>query len=214
MKTNSRFHAICLISLLWALLSLAGCGNPAPSGEINPIVDDPDLEINVTPKPEEKYAYFSIDVTRVGEQAPKIGWVATGEIYLRVTMGLQSELNITGTGFGTAGFDASSQICIDQGGWPINYAAEGIFDAEKCELKLKIEETWPQTEAYANCVGGSGSASGGMYKLIFPSLTFTDDDTREDTETTKDMITWMNTFQLYPKDGLEDTGCVFSAASP
>ena len=218
-KTHLPHRTIWLFLFLCAFFSLAACQGSTPSEEMNPVVNDPDLEINVTPQDEGKYGYFTIVVKRVGEQAPKIGWNASGEIYLKVGMELgdddadETQL-VSGTSFGTAGFDASTQICTDLGGWPVEYSAEGRFNVKNCELSLKIVETWPKTEALSNCVVGSGSASGGIYKLTFPSLKFTADDTREDTTTSQDMITWVNTFMLYPKDGLEDAGCEFSDPNP
>jgi hypothetical protein len=219
MKTHAHHPKLWLVLILCSLIALSACGGSTSSEEMNPIVNDPDLEINVTPQPEGKYGYFTIVVRRVGEQAPKIGWNASGEVYLRVSMELGDEdaddtQLVSGTGFGTAGFDASTQICTNLGGWPVEYSAEGQFNVKTCQLDLKIEETWPKTEALSNCIGGSGSVSGGIYNLTFPSLKFTADDTREDTTTTKDMITWINTFMLYPKDGLEDAGCEFSDPNP
>jgi len=202
-----------LLILLAAIL-LAACASPTPSGDLNPVVNDPDLEINVTPQPDQDYAYFTVVVTRIGEQAPKIGWRASGEIYLKVALDGDGGLNTVGTGFGTAGFDASTQVCKDAGGWPIEYTAEGNFDVDNCVLTLKIEETWPQTEAHAVCMGYSGSASGGIYKLSFPSINFKDDDPRKTTTTSQDMLTWVNTFLLFPREGLEDTGCLFEASTP
>jgi hypothetical protein len=35
--------------------------------------DNPDLEVVDTPQPKEKYAYFTVVVTRIGEQAGGIG---------------------------------------------------------------------------------------------------------------------------------------------
>jgi hypothetical protein len=203
------FLFISLVALL-----LTACASSTQSGDLNPIVDDPDININVTPQPDQKYAYFTVVVTRIGEQSPKIGWRASGEIYLRVALDVDGPLNVVGTGFGTAGFDASSNACKDAGGWPVDYTAEGYFNKDNCELTIKVEETWPKTEAQAVCLGRSGSASGGIYKLTFPGLNFKDDDPREDTTTSKDLITWLNTFLLYPKSGLEDTGCVFEAFTP
>lgn len=208
-----------LFASLMAIL-LAACASSAPSDGFLPTVDDPDLEINVTPQVDQDYAYFAIVVTRIGEQVAatghKIGWNASGEIYLKVTLDSAGPLNVIGTGFGKAGFDASSQVCIDEGGWPVEYTAEGHFDEDKCELTLKIEETWPKTEAHAACMGYSGSGGGGIYTLSFPSLNFKEDDLREDTTTTieEGMMTWLNTFLLYPRDGLEDTDCVFDAPTP
>ena len=203
-----RYRNLLFLSLV-AILLAACADSPPPSGDLNPVVDDPEMEINVTTQPEEKYALFTLVVTRVGTQAPKIGWSASGEIYLKVTLGVDSPLNVMGTGFGTAGFDASSQICKDQGGWPIEYTAEGYFNEKDCELTLLVTETWPQTEAFSICQGVSGSASGGVYKLSFPSLKFTDDNPRVDNTTSADMLTWVNSFQLYPKEGLKGTGCLF-----
>lgn len=219
MKTHSPHRMIWLFLFLCAFFSLAACQGSTSSEEMNPVVNDPDLEINVTPQPEGKYGYFTIVVKRVGEQAPKIGWFANGEVYLRVSMDLGGDdptdtQLISGTGFGTAGFDASSQVCTDLGGWPTEYSAEGQFNVRDCELNLTIVETWPKTEAHAECMGYSGSGGGGIYKLTFPGLKFTAADTREDTTTTIDMLTWINTFLLYPKDGLEDTGCEFSNPDP
>ena len=203
------FLFISLVAML-----LAACAGSAPSDDSLPIVNDPDLEINVTSQPDQKYGYFTVVVTRIGEQAPMIGWFASGEVYLRVALDVEGPLNVAGTGFGTAGFDATTQVCIDEGDWPVEYTAEGNFNVDNCELTLKIQETWPKTEGHAVCFGYSGSGGGGIYTLIFPSLNFKDDDPREDTTTSKDMITWVNTFLLYPKDGLEDTGCVFDAPTP
>lgn len=212
-----RFKILVLLPMLAMLL--AGCADSAPSDDILPIVDAPDL--NVTPQPEQKIVYFTVVVKRVGEQAAaigSIGWHASGEIYLKVNLDVKSGLNTVGTGFGTAGFDASSKACIDMGGWPVEYTAQGNFNVDACELNLKIEETWPQTEAHASCMGYSGSASGGVYKLLFPSLKFKENDPRDDTTTGNkgrmDEIYWINTFLLYPKDGLEDTGCAFDAPTP
>ncbi|MEN8173325.1 MAG: hypothetical protein ABFS03_10650 [Chloroflexota bacterium] len=201
-------HKIYLLTILLIIL-LAACKETPPPGSLNPVVDDPDLEINVTPQPEGDYAYMTLKVTRVGVQAPKIGWQASGEIYLRIALDVKNPPNVVGTGFGTAGFDASSDACLDTGGWPIEYDAEGYFDEDKCELTIKVDETWPKTEAHAVCFGQSGSASGGAYKMSFPNLKFEDDNPREDTTTDLEMITWANTFLLFPKEGLEDTGCLF-----
>ncbi len=204
------FLFISLVAML-----LAACAGSAPSDDSLPIVNDPDLEINVTPQPDQEYGYFTVVVTRIGEQAPMIGWHASGEVYLRVALDVEGPLNVAGTGFGTAGFDATTQVCIDEGDWPVEYTAEGNFNVDNCELNLKIQETWPKTEAHAVCMGYSGSGGGGIYTLIFPSLNFKDYDTREDTTTgSKDTIAWVNTFLLYPKDGWEDTGCVFDAPTP
>ena len=119
---------------------------------------------------------------------------------------------VAGEGFGKAGFDASGGPCADLGGWPIEYNAFGFFDVPRCELKVTIEEVWPKSEALATCMGMSSSASSGPYKLSFTNLTFTRSQTRLDTETKKDMISWMDTFRLIPGEGLEDSGCEFAPA--
>jgi hypothetical protein len=183
---------------------LSACTQSASSGDLDIEILDID-----TPQPKEKFAYFTVVVTRIGEQAGGIGWHASGEINLRVFLEGDMPLNAAGTGVGTAGFDASSNNCLDMGGWPIEYTAEGNFDDDTCTLTLKIEEIWPRTEAYAVCFGVSGSGSGGMYQLSFPTLLFEDDDPREDTETTRDMITWINSFLLYPKSDWQGSKCVF-----
>ena len=134
-----RVRDFLLIAL--AVILLAACSTPRPFdkandpvGDTQPYIDDPDANINVTPQPEEEFAYFTVKVTRLGVQAPKIGWHASGEIYLKVAVNSDMPLNVTGTGFGTAGFDASSNICQDIGGWPIEYAAEGFFDKKNCTI--------------------------------------------------------------------------------
>jgi len=211
-----KFKVLVLIPML--VMFLAACADPAPTDDILPIVDAPDL--NVTPQPEEKNAYFTVVVTRLGEQAAgggSIGWFASGEVYLKVNLDVKSGLNTLGTGFGKAGFDAT-KVCIDEGGWPVEYTAEGTFNVDTCELNLKIEETWPHTEAWGSCFGYSSSYTGPVYKLLFPSLKFEENDPREDTTRGNkgkvDEIYWMNTFLLYPKDGLEDTECIFNSPTP
>jgi hypothetical protein len=203
-----------LVFVILLVLFFAACSTPKPfkefSGDDQPLEKNPEPEPNVTPQPTENSAYFTVKVTRIGKQAPKIGWAATGEIYLKVNVDSDSPLNVMGTGFGKAGFDASSQKCMDMGGWPIEYAAEGYFDKENCTITIKVVETWPQTEAHAQCFGQSGSASGGIYTLTFPSVKFEDDDPRMDTELTQDMITWANTFELSVREGIKKTGgCLF-----
>jgi len=215
MKSRQLF----LIFVTLAVILLAACSTPKPFdeannpvGDIQPKVDDPEAEINVTPQPTENSAYFTVKVTRIGKQAPKIGWAATGEIYLKVNVDSDNPINVIGTGFGKAGFDASSQACLDMGGWPIEYAAEGYFDKENCTITIKVVETWPQTEAHAQCLGMSGSASGGIYTLTFPNLKFEDFEPRVDTELTQDMITWANSFELSAREGIKKTdGCLFEA---
>ena len=91
---------------------------------------------------------------------------------------------------------------------------EGYLDMYGCELTIIVEETWPRTEAFAVCAGMTGSGSGPEYKLNFPNLKFTEDTARVDTELTQDMLTWINTFQIYPKDALEYIGCTFGEGSP
>ena len=201
----------CKIHLLMSLMVilLAACADPTPSGDFLPIVDDPDYEINVTPQSEQEFAYFKVVVTRIGKQAPNIGWFANGEVDLKVALDVDGPLNVVGTGFGTAGYDASP-VCINKGGWPAEYTAEGYFDVDNCEFNIKIEETWPKTEAITAC----GAYGGGIYQLAFPSLKFSETDPREDTTTSKDKIDWVNTFLLYAKDGLEDSGCVFNDPAP
>lgn len=202
--------------IVLAMLLLAACSTTQPFdkandpvGDTQPHVDDPDANINVTPQPEEKNAYFTVKVTRIGQQAPSIGWAATGEIYLKIAVDSDGPINVIGTGFGTAGFDASDQVCQDLGGWPVEYTAEGFFDKENCTITIKVDETWPQTEAHAACLGQSGSASGGIYKLSFNGLNFEDNNPRVDTTLTQDMITWANSFQLTVREGLKGTGCLF-----
>lgn len=219
MTKHTRIPVYWLLMLSLSLVVLAACGGSTESVETLPIVNDPDLEINVTPQEEGKYGYFTIVVQRVGKQAPSIGWFANGEVYVRVSMDLDPNeaddvMLASGTGFGKAGFDASNEVCTDLGGWPTEYNAEGVFDVRKCELSLMIEETWPKTEAHASCLGVSGSGSGGVYKLTFPGLKFTADDPREDTETSENMITWLNTFTLFAREGLEDSGCEFVNPTP
>ena len=211
-----RGRHFLLICIALTVLLLAACSTSgpfdeanAPAGDTQPHVDDPDAEINVTPQPEEKFAYFTVKVTRLGVQAPKIGWHASGEIYLKVAVNSDMPLNVVGTGFGTAGFDLASPVCIETGGWPIEYTANGHFDIDKCEITLNIEETWPKTEAQANCLGMSSSTSGGVYKLNFHGINFEDDNPRVDTTTDLDMLVWANTFELIPREGLKGTGCLF-----
>ena len=208
---KGRNYFLIFVALIAILL--AACSTPKPfdefSGDIQPIEENPEPEPNVTLQPTENNAYFTVKVTRIGKQAPNIGWAATGEIYLKVNVDSDSPLNVMGTGFGKAGFDASSKVCQDLGGWPIEYNAEGFFDKENCTITIKVEETWPQTEAHAQCFGQSGSASGGIYKLAFPNLKFEDDDPREDTKLTQDMIEWVNSFELSVREGLKGTGCLF-----
>lgn len=205
-----KFLIICIALMV---LLLSACSTPQPfdefSGDVQPVEENPEPEPNVTPQPTVKSAYFTLKVTRIGQQVPSIGWVATGEIYLKVEVDSDSPLNIVGTGFGKAGFDASNDVCQDMGGWPIEYAAEGYFDKENCTITIKVVETWPQTEAHAQCFGQSGSASGGIYTLEFPGLKFEDDDPRDDTQLTQDMITWANSFELSVREGLKGTGCLF-----
>jgi len=43
----------CLVLTIFLAMLLSACADPAPTDDILPIVDDPDLEINVTPQPEE-----------------------------------------------------------------------------------------------------------------------------------------------------------------
>jgi hypothetical protein len=203
-----------LIYIALMALLLAACSTPKPfdefSGDIQPIEENPETEPNVTPHPTENNAFFTVKVTRIGKQAPNIGWAATGEIYLKVNVDSDSPLNVMGTGFGKAGFDASNKVCQDAGGWPVEYAAEGYFDKKNCTITIKVVETWPQTEAHAQCFGQSGSASGGIYTLEFPGLKFEDDDPRKDTKLTQDMIEWVNTFELTVREGIKKTdGCLF-----
>ena len=66
-----KHKSLLLISLIMILL--ATCADSTPPSNINPVVDDPELNINVTPQPEQKSAYLTIVITRIGEQAPKIG---------------------------------------------------------------------------------------------------------------------------------------------
>jgi hypothetical protein len=198
-------------------LLLAGCKAQANPTAV-PAGDDPSLDLNVTPEPEASYGYFTIDVKRIGKQAPSIGWFAQGQIYIRVLMDLgqpdnpSDSMMLTGNGFGKAGFDASGGPCVDLGGWPTEYTVVGFFEVPKCQLNVTIEEIWPATEARATCMGYSGSSSGGPYKLTFKNLKFTASQTRVDSETNQDMIQWMNTFRLTPGEGLEDSGCEFAPA--
>jgi hypothetical protein len=193
-----------LILLLGALL-LTAC---APS------FASPAPEVAPTSQPEQEFANLTVVVTRIGEQAGGIGWHASGEIQLNVALDIDIAPNVTGTGVGVAGFDASANNCIDLGGWPVEYNAQGHFDGGKCELTIIVEETWPKTEAFAVCAGVSGSGSGPEYKLNFPNLKFTEKSSRVDTELTQDMLTWINSFQIYPKDALEHIGCTFGDGSP
>jgi len=193
-----------LILLLAALL-LTACA---------PAFASPAPEVAPTSQPEQEFAYLTVVVTRIGEQAGPVGWHASGEIQLKFALDLDSVPNVIGTGVGTADFDASVKNCTDMGGWPIKYNAQGYFDAGKCELTLHVEETWPKTEAFAVCAGVSGSGSGPEYKLNFTNLKFTEKTSRADTELTQDMLTWINSFQIYPKDALEHIGCTFGEGSP
>ena len=198
-----RYRQLLILLLAALLLTACATASAAPA----PVVAPP------TSQPEQEFAYLTVVVTRIGEQAGGIGWHASGEIQLKFALDLDSVPNVIGTGEGIAGFDASGNNCIDLGGWPIEYNAHGYFDAGKCELTLHVEETWPKTEAYAVCVGVSGSGSGPEYKLNFTNLKFTEKTSRADTELTGG-ITWINSFQIYPKDALEYIGCTFGEGSP
>ena len=194
-----------LLILILAALLLTACA---------PAFASPAPEVAPTSQPEQEFAYLTVVVTRIGEQAGPVGWHASGEIQLKFALDLDSVPNVIGTGVGTADFDASVNNCTDMGGWPIKYNAQGYFDAGKCELTLHVEETWPKTEAFAVCAGVSGSGSGPEYKLNFTNLKFTEKTSRADTELTQDMLTWINSFQIYPKDALEHIGCTFGEGSP
>jgi len=196
-----RYRNFLILTLMALLLSACAVASAAPAPEAAP-----------TPEPE--VAHFTVVVTRIGEQAGPVGWHASGTILLKVLLDADGPLNITGTGSGTADFDASMNNCTDLGGWPIEYNAQGYFDEGKCELTIKVEETWPKTEGYAVCMGVSGSGSGPEYKLNFPNLKFTESSPRADTELTRDMITWINSFQLIPGKGTEDIICTFGNGTP
>ena len=196
-----RYRQFLILLLAALLLTACATASAAPAPEVAP-----------TSEPELEFAYLTVVVTRIGEQAGGIGWHASGEIKLKIWLDVD-DLNVTGTGAGTADFDASVNNCTDMGGWPIKYTAWGSFDGGKCELAITVEETWPKTEAFAVCAGVSGSGSGPEYKLIFPNLKFTEKTSRADTELTAGII-WINSFQIYPKDALEHIGCTFGEGSP
>ncbi|MEN8243127.1 MAG: hypothetical protein ABFS17_14540 [Chloroflexota bacterium] len=187
---------ILLISL--AAILLSACGSSGPSN-----VPAPPSEVNYT---------FSVSVTRLGVQQPNIGWYSSGEVFL--TVDPDGEVNVYGSGGGTAGFDASTQICTDMGGWPVEFTATGSFNKSTCELIIVIEETWPQTKALSNCLFGGGSFTGGEYSLTFPNLKFSQLDPREDTSTSEGVLTWINTFKLYYNQGLEETECFYAPPEP
>ncbi len=198
-----RYRQLLILILAALLLTACAAASAAPAPDVAP-----------TSQPEQEFAYLTVVVTRIGEQAGPVGWHASGAIQLKFWLDLDIPPNVTGTGVGTADFDASGNNCTDMGGWPIKYTAQGYFDADKCELTLLVEETWPKTEAFAVCAGVSGSGSGPEYKLNFPDLKFTKNSSRVDTELTQDMLTWINSFQIYPKDALEIIGCTFGEGSP
>jgi len=198
-----RYRKLLILLLGALLLTACATASAAPSPDVAP-----------TSQPEQEFVNLTVVVTRIGEQAGPVGWHASGEIKLKVWLNADPPINVMGTGEGIANFDASVNNCIDLGGWPIVYTAQGYFDAGKCELTIIVEETWPKTEAFAVCAGVSGSGSGPEYKLNFPNLKFTEKTSRADTELTQDMLTWINSFQIYPKDALEHIGCTFGEGSP
>jgi hypothetical protein len=177
-----------------------------------PIVDDPEAEINVTPD-ENKYAYFTIKVVRLGT-FQGIGWHAQGEIYIKVPLGAEDETDevlVSGTGFGMAGYDASGDPCINLGGWPVDYSAAGTFNTDTCEFNIIAEESWPKTEAHAICLGYGSEVEGPPYKLVFPNLKFTSTEVLATPEPrTVDEIYWTDTFTLIPGVDADKLDCIFS----
>jgi hypothetical protein len=211
MRSKSQRWLLPLIVLfvLFALGSSACKGDQAGTFEK---VDDPDAEINVTPD-KNKYAHFTVKVIRIGSHY-NVGWWARGEFYVKVTLGREEgDINVTGTGFGKAGFDASGGACIDIGGWPIEYNVTGSFSEENCTLELVAEEIWPNTEGTAICLGYGAEVEGPPYSLTLPNIKFTEQKVRTDT-TVKDEIVWTNSFFLYTGEGTDKLDCMFSDPPP
>jgi len=209
--------------LLIVALILIGSGLAACQGgtenDVLPFINDPDMEINVTPEPNPgkfKKVHFTIKINRIGSHL-KVGWWAKGEVYASVSVSTGNELvdldnlpQVSGTGFGMAGYDASGGPCINLGGWPVNYEVGGYFNPESCELTIGIVETWPKTEAHAVCLGYGAEVEGPPYTIAFTGLKFTETDVVKGVPLTQDEIVWVNTFTLIPGMGTENLDCIFA----
>ena len=205
MKTKPPLRIFLLIVALFFLGSvISACKGNEPEGELN-----------VTPE-NDQYVYFTIKVIRLGTHRG-IGWHAQGIIDIKATYHgaeYDEDVLVSGTGFGMAGYDASGDPCINLGGWPVEYTATGTFNAEACELNITADESWPKTEAHSVCLGSGAEVEGPPYKLIFPSLKFTDNEVVATPEPrTVDEIYWSDTFTLVPGVNTEKLNCLFTAPS-
>lgn len=203
------FLFVALVMLL-AACSTSGPFNEtnAPSGEQQPVVNDPDLDINVTPQPEEEYAYFTVKVQRIGEASPAGAWLIEGEIYLKITADAEGPINVIGTGFGTGAFDGSGPGFENVSDWKVEYVAQGFFDKTKCEITLKIDETTPDQTANLTSSSVSASASGD-YTKTFSNLKFKYDEPYIEIESLENPVKWTNTFLIIPREEANSTDCLF-----
>lgn len=118
------FLAVCFV--LMGVIS-AACQGPQNADATQPIIEDPDALINVTPEPTGvQYGYFTIQVKRVGVHR-NVGWYASGEVYVKTALDLGQDdpadtQLVKGIGWGKAGFDVGPDACRGWGG-----VASGVF---------------------------------------------------------------------------------------
>ncbi|MFN2146221.1 MAG: hypothetical protein ACK2T7_12780 [Anaerolineales bacterium] len=215
-KQAQHKEVLMVIALILLGMSLAACQGVTENQSF-PVVDDPDLEINVTPLPDPgktRTVHFTVKIVRVGSHM-KVGWWAKGEAYIAVTLNNSDELVdldalplATGNGFGMAGYDGSGGPCINLGGWPVDYSVQGEFNPESCELSIAVTESWPKTEAHAVCLGSGAEVEGPPYSMIMPGIKFSETHV-VDATTTEDEIVWVNTFTLVPGKGTETLDCMY-----
>jgi hypothetical protein len=174
--------------------------------------EDTEGELNVTPE-EYSYAHFTVDVVRIGD-FKGIGWYANGQFYLKVQLGAEEgATNVSGNGFGKAGYDGSGGPCINIGGWPVEYSVSGSFSEENCSMTIVAVESWPKTEAHAICLGSGAEVEGPPYSITLPNIKF-DELKVKTTTTVTDEIVWLNTFVLTTGVGSEKLNCMFSDPPP